>query len=175
VLVNKVADKSPAERAAVREGDVLLTLNGHDLYDVDTLKFRLATLSAGDVVNIGLWRDRSEKTLTVTLAKLAEIPARDEMVLSGEQPLTGLRVMNINPAVAEEFNLGEESGGVIVTGVVDNSFVARFGLQAGDRVLSINGEKVVSVKQLQKLLLSKETRWAIAVQRGQQMLQIRIN
>lgn len=175
VLVNKVTAKSPADRADIREGDVLLSLNGHELHDVDTLKFRLATLSAGDVVDIRLWRNRSEKNIRVTLEKLAEIPARDETVLSGDQPLTGLRVMNINPAVAEEFNLSEESRGVIVTGVVDGSFAARFGLRAADRVLSVNGEAVTSVKQLQKLLQKNTTRWLIAVQRGAQTMQIRIN
>ena len=175
VLVNKVTAKSPADRADIREGDVLLSLNGHELHDVDTLKFRLATLSAGDDVKIRVLRAHEAQTIQVSLAKLPEIPPRDETVLEGNQPLTGLRVININPAVAEEFNLGEESVGVMVTGVVDNSFVARFGLQTGDRVLSINGEKVISVKQLQKLLRSKATRWLIAVQRAQQVLQIRIN
>jgi serine protease Do len=175
VLVNKVSPKSPAGYVDIREGDVLLSLNGHVLHDVDTLKFRLATLSAGDVVKIHVLRARTAQTIQVALAKLPEMPPRDETVLEGDQPLTGLRVININPAVAEEFNLGEESVGVIVTGVVDNSFVARFGLRMGDRVLSINSEKVVSVKQLQKLLRSKARRWVIAVQRGQQVLQIRIN
>ncbi|MFH1158963.1 MAG: DegQ family serine endoprotease [Pseudomonadota bacterium] len=171
-LVNHVRSSGPADKAGIKTGDVILSINGKDVQDPEALKFRLATVPIGSPIKLQVLRAGKIFEATMTAAAPPEDPPRDETLLKGANPLSGAVVVNISPALIEEVgSLPQDSGVVILRAEGGNA--ARLGLGKGDILLSVNGEKVVSVDQLQKLLKSGGVRqWRIQVQRGGQVMNL---
>jgi serine protease Do len=147
LVVKEVFAKGPGESAGLRRNDVIVALRGQPVDDEASLRFRLATLSVGDTVSIGIIRGGKELTLDVPLQAPPEDPPRDRTVLDGRQPLSGATVVNLSPAVAEELGLIEWRPGIAVVQVQPGSYAARF-IRAGDMVVSVNGKEVKTVADL---------------------------
>ena len=92
-----------------------------------------------------------------------EEPARDESDLDGRQPLAGATVVNLSPAVADEFGLSVLASGVIVTAVAPGSAARRFGFRPLDKLEAVNGRPVTSVAQLRALLSTPAPQWMLSV------------
>ena len=173
-LINYVRSSGPADMAGIKRGDVILSINGMDVSDPEALKFRLATVSIGSPILLKVWRDKKPFEVTIIAAPPPEDPPREETLIKGANPLSGAVVVNISPALIEEIGqLSQESGVVILR--VEGGKAASLGLGKGDILLSINGEKVISVDQLRKLLKSNNIRrWQIQIQRGSRMMKLTI-
>src|SRR5262249_12262724 len=102
VIVRVVAAEGPAVRAGIKVGDVMLSINEQPVDDESALRCRLATQPVDATIKIRLWRKGHEETLDVKVVAPPEIPSRDRTQLTGRQPLTGVTVMNMSPAVADE-------------------------------------------------------------------------
>jgi S1-C subfamily serine protease len=87
--------------------------------------------------------------------------------------MQGARVANLTPALADEMQMDMMARGVVVTGVAGNSQAARFGFREGDIVRQINGERIASVAQLRRALTGSDE-WQMAIQRGDQVLQLAV-
>jgi len=173
-LINRVHPKGPATKAGIQPGDVILAINGKEVQDPEALKFRLATVPLGDMVTLQVWR--GGKTIDVTMKAVAppEEPRRDETLIKGPNPMAGATVVNISPALIEEFGqLPQESGVVILNAGGGNA--ATLGLQRGDIILTVNGKKISSVDQLQSVLNVSGRQWQVQFQRGGQVLNLTIN
>jgi Do/DeqQ family serine protease len=170
VLVKDVTAGSPAARAGIRIGDVILAVDGHKVEDPEALRFRVATLTLDQSAQLTLWRrgERHEASLAVTAPP--ETPPRDLTALSGRQPLSGASVANLNPAFADELNLDTTERGVIVTALRDGSIAARLGIERGDILVSLNKQPIDSVAQLRQLLAATPAPWVLTVKRGDQLL-----
>ena len=174
-LVNHVYPNSPAAKAGIKTGDVVLAINGKEVQDPEALKFRLATMAVGSPIQLQVFR--AGKTLDVSMTAVAppEDPSRDETAIKGANPLSGAVVANISPALIEDVGQLALESGVVVIGVQGGT-AARLGLGKGDILLSINGEKVASVKQLQKLLKADNlTHWQVQFQRGSRVMNLTIS
>ncbi len=77
----------------------------------------------------------------VTLVAPVEDPPRDARKLAGHHPLSGAKVANLSPAVAQELGLDEEGTGVVVLEVEAQTPAQRLGVQRGDIIVGINNEK----------------------------------
>ncbi len=172
VIVTSVQADSPAAKAGLRDGDILLTLDGKALQDAEGLRFRLATLPPTARIAVDVYRDGRRLTLPLALVPPPDVPARNATVLQGEHPLQGATVININPAVIEETNIPPESRGVMISEVSPRSLARRFGLQREDIIVSVNGVDVANVAALLPVLQQPSPRWALQVQRGEQRLQL---
>jgi serine protease Do len=172
-LVSQVTPGSPADKAGLRQGDVILSVDGKEVQDAHAMKFRLATVPLGTPAKISVWRGGKEVDLTLTTAAPPEIPPRDETLLKGRNPLSGAVVVNISPAVQEEMGPLGQNKGVVVT-KADQGTAARLGLQQGDIILSVNGEKIDSVAELRDLLKTGGHGWRLQLMRGGQVLQMAI-
>lgn len=168
VLIEEVAAGSPAERAGIQTGDVVLEVNGRPVDDPQALTYRVTTLPMGGSVEMLVWRQGQERKVALPVRGAPEDPPRSLVELEGVQPLAGATVANLSPALADELGTERYYRGVVVTAVEQGSNADQIGLQRGDRILSVNGEDVSSSSGLRKQVGRRVQRWQIVVGRGDQ-------
>ena len=153
ILVRDVQEGTPAYDAGMRQGDVILTVDGEKLHGVDDLRLKIARTDPGTVVDVMVLRDGKEKRLTV---ELAEYPDDEQLAQAGgaparDEPL-GLTVEPITPDLERRFELGDTRGSVVVTVVAPGSPAMEKGIQPGDIVLAVNREDVHSLREFREAL-----------------------
>ena len=112
-LVASVVAKSPAARAGLRTGDLIVAVDGQTVDDANAFDYRFATKPLGGHAQIGIMRGGRETKLAVALETAPETP-RDETVIKSRSPLLGVKVANLSPALADELRLDSEAEGVVV-------------------------------------------------------------
>ncbi len=142
-LVAQAEPDSPALRAGLRSGDVILSLNGHDLADARDLSRQVGALKPGDTVSLRYLRDGHERSAEVRLAAQApEQTARAAQAATAPDDGTVAALgMQLAPA-SEVQGAGDE--GVVVVGVDPEGPAAARGLSGGDVILEVAGHKVAS-------------------------------
>ena len=141
-LVAGVTSDSPASRAGIRQGDVIVELNGTRIEDTRDLSRDVANLRAGERASFTVLRDGTKRTLTAAIEKRdTERLASNEQQEDTDSSL-GLTLMPINPAIRQQYELGSKVTGVAVTAVDPGSEAADKGLQPGDVIARINGSPV---------------------------------
>ncbi len=99
-------------------------------------------------------------------------PARDDVRnLSGNHPFDGARVSNILPSVADELNL-DETEGVVIVAVRSGGIAARLGFQPGDIILQVGDTKITDVVTLDKITREPQRIWRVAIKRGGRVMQL---
>jgi Do/DeqQ family serine protease len=176
VLVRAVHPKGPAAEAGVKEGDVILSLNGLPITNAEAFNFRIGTAQAGDTMPLMLYRNGAPLERNITFSLPPETTPRDVRVLSGKHPLAGVTVVNASPAVAAEMGLPIGLENAVIVQEVAQGLSARF-LRRGDILVSLNQQALRSTKQLAELLSKPTSQYAIVVERdGQrQTVQIGLN
>jgi S1-C subfamily serine protease len=112
---------------------------------------------------------------TIALVAAVEDPPRDMRDLGGHHPLTGCKVANLSPAVAQELGMDDDTRlGVVVLEVADKTPAARIGVKRGDLVLAVNNEKVKSVAQLAAALDAADGGWRLSLERDGKVFNIAI-
>ncbi len=173
-IISDIMPDSPAASAGLRDGDLVIAVNGHDVLDVASLRYRLATIPVGDTAHLTVMRHGKTLDLSAMLIAPPEKPARDEKVVPGRTPLSGATIANLNPALAEETGLPLRNGGVVVLDVENGSYAARFGFRPGDRLLEINGQAVKRVSAVLKSLRKSDKGWHIEIDRNGKKLQVNV-
>ncbi|ABA90318.1 periplasmic trypsin-like serine protease DegP [Syntrophotalea carbinolica DSM 2380] len=157
-LVTDVQKDSPAEKAGLLRGDILLALNGKELKTLGDLPKMVASLPVGKKAKLTLFREGRDKTVHITIgtqdkAQSSSKATKPAKVENAEKAL-GLSVLDITPEVASRYRLSVEQG-VLVTAVEPDG-PASEKIRAGDVLLEINGKAVVSTSQLRTLLTDIE-------------------
>ncbi len=145
-LVSSVVHDSPADRAGIKAGDVIVGYEGKEINNANDLPFLVASTPVGKTVSLQVLRDKSERRFPVTIETMAE----EEVVAStGEKGDLGLTVEQITPEVAE--NLGLKSAhGVVITAVAPNSLGDEAGLQPGDIIREIDRKPIRDLSDYRK-------------------------
>jgi Do/DeqQ family serine protease len=171
VLAADVWPAGPAARAGVARGDVIVSVAGKPVDDPNALNYAVATLPAGSDVALQVRKSGGgDRTISVHLEAPPNLPARDEQVISGANPLNGATVINLSPAAATDLGLDPFAGtGVIVT-AVGGGYAVSLGLQPGDFIRQINGTPVGTVAQLRAALATPSQTWAITIERNGQTI-----
>jgi len=175
VLVSALHKDGTAASAGVRVGDVILAINGHEIFDPGELAHRIATLPVGDSIAMRVWRRHKTIALKLQLTAAPEKPARNETLLSGEQPLSGAKVANMSPALAEELSADPFIDGVFVLEIGRGSPANRLGFRIGDFIRTVNGVETANVHDLAEVLKRKTDSWRVSVMRGGQTRDLVIN
>jgi Do/DeqQ family serine protease len=169
-LVSDLWPGGPGQKAGLKVGDVIVAVDGGQVDDPANLNFRVATKRPGEGVKLDVLRDGRRQTLT---AQVQAPPGgkADERLLQGEQPLSGVQVATLSPAVADELGLDPFSSGVMITRVSGRSYAAAAGFQQGDIVREVNGRKITTVDDLQTALSAGRGRgWRVTIDRGGQLI-----
>ena len=168
-LVASLTEGGPAAEAGVKRGDVILSIDGQPVEDPDAFGFRFATHSLGQSASVTVRRGSADVTLPIKLRTAPETPPRDLSKIEGLNPLSGVTLENLSPAVAEELSL-DASLGVVIADVDDGSTAGRAGFQKGDILVEVNGTKITSPHDAQRALADKARLWKIVINRGGQIL-----
>jgi serine protease Do len=157
----------------LRPGDLLLALDGREIGTAKEFIYRLATNSAGSRIVIRYRRRETEAEVRVLLAAAPETIPRAETRLDGDNPLSGLTVVNLSPAVSEELGLEEVKSGVAV---IDpgNGIGRRLGFRRGDVIVDINGQPINSVQILSAVLAEGADYWSLAISRNGRLLRLQV-
>ena len=167
VLVTALNDKGPAAEAGLKRGDVVLAIDGQGVDDPEGFGYRFALKGIGGATELTVIRGGKRQAVPVKLISPPETRPRDLVRLRGRSPLAGATAVNASPAVADEMQLDLSIDGVIVADVETNSVASRVGFQKGDVLLAINGERVSSSKDLERMTARGGTGpWEITINRG---------
>src|SRR5579871_6570871 len=176
VLVKSVYAGSPAAGAGLKQGDVVLSIDGVDVDDMQALNYRVATHRPGEVVHVRVAGGGGKtREISFALTLPPENPPRQLTAIAGRNPLTGAHVENLSPAVASYLQLDFSARGVVVVSTSENTPSGSYGFQAGDIIRSINGQEIHSVGELQRALESAEGRWDMVIQRGDQRMSLSVS
>jgi serine protease Do len=148
VLVAEIYGASPAEKAGLMIGDIILAIDGFPVDEPQALRYRIATRSVGGAVRLSIVRNRSQTQIAVSLTPPPLEPAANETRLSGLSPLAGAKVASLSPALAEDIGLDSAVSGVVVLEVSPGSTADRLGLKAGDIVRVLGDHRVRTVREL---------------------------
>jgi serine protease Do len=144
-LVAEPQSGSPADKAGIKSGDVIVSVNGEAVEDARNLARRISSLSPGTSVHLGIIRSGREDTLTLTLGELPrERQARADVEEHQEQTSTDVPRLGLSLAPAKNGNEG-----VVVTSVDPNGS-AGDRVKNGDVILDVNGKQVSSPADVRK-------------------------
>lgn len=145
-LVGDVAKGSPAEKAGIKRGDVILEFNGKKVEDVGNLRNMVAQSKLGSELPIRLMRGEKEYSVTVMIAELpkevAEATPGNSPEESGVEGLSGLNVMELTKEIARQLGLHRDEKGVVVVRVEPGSAAEEAGIKKGDVIQEIDRKKI---------------------------------
>jgi len=174
-LVANVHAKGPAAQAGLRAGDVVVSVDDKPVQNPQALQYRFVTKGIGGAVEIGVLRKGQKVKASIALLAPIEDPPRDVRDLLGQHPLTGCKVANLSPAVAQEVGVDDDTRrGVVIVEVKEKTPAARLGVKRGDIVVGLNNEKVKSVAELVSALEAADGGWRLSVERGGKVFNLAI-
>ncbi|MDR3510822.1 MAG: Do family serine endopeptidase [Caulobacteraceae bacterium] len=172
VLITDVYPDGPGARAGLKQGDLILSIDGQPVNDESTLNYRVVTRGPGDEVSLAVRRGNGATQTVRVRAAPPPGGAGEARTITGRNPLGGATVSSLTPAVAEEMGLDPFAAreGVLVT-KVGSGVAAGIGLQEGDIIRSVNGVTPHSVRELEATLAANTGgAWRLVIQRGGQTI-----
>ncbi|MDB5463680.1 MAG: serine protease [Phenylobacterium sp.] len=165
-LVADVWPNGAAQRAGLKQGDVVTSVDGGPVVDAAALNYAVANHRPGEAVRVGVHRAGGEQALTVQAEAAPATPARDERVIAGRNPFAGATVVNLSPAVAEEVGLDPFGrAGVLVLKTAAGP-AQQVGLQPGDIIRAVNGRDIKSVSDLTSAVVAPAPVWQFTIERN---------
>ena len=154
-LVSEPQAGSPAAKAGVKAGDVIVSLDGTSVKDARELSQKIGSANPGASVKLGVIRNGSEQTINITLAQLPE--QKQAAANTGQEEQSSARL---------GLTLGSGDNGVVVTGVDPDGPAAEHGIQTGDVITNVGGTSVATPTDVQKQLadLRKAGKHTVLVQ-----------
>ena len=145
--ITDVTDASPADKAGLKPGDVVIGVDGRTVNDNNDLSRYIASKAPGETVRLQVVRDGGEQTVAVTLGTFPEQgteEASDDQA-AGKAEL-GMTLRNLTPDIAERMEMPRTAKGVVVMDVEAGENAEDAGLQRGDVIVSVNGSPVDDIE-----------------------------
>jgi Do/DeqQ family serine protease len=170
LLVASVYPGTAADRAGLRQGDAILTVDGVAINDETSLSYTVGTHRAGDSLTIAYQRGGAVHSVKAAVEPPPAAPARDEQTLKGAHPFDGAVVLNLSPAVAIELGGNPFARGVLIS-QIKGGLSVNAGFRPGDVVREVNGRPIATVAELRAALAQSGGRWRIVIERGGQRIE----
>ncbi len=179
VLISDVLADSPAKRAKLERGDIVVEFDGRAVENPTQFRNLVAQTPIGKKVHVKLLRSGKERDLEVTIAEQPKTMAQSESPVdeSGETrsagAFAGMDVRELTPELARRFNLPRDGqGGVIVARIAEGSPAGEAGLQVGDLVTEINRKPITGLRDFQNVtgsLAAKDPALVLVVRNGRNL------
>ncbi len=153
VLVQKVEENSPAQKAGLKRYDLIVAINGREVKSASDLQMEIANSAPGDEISVTIFRGKDKQMLKV---KVSEAPdaAREQATEESRSLNLGMNLVKNTPALAREYEL-KTSKGLIVDNIQRGGHAAANGIRPGDVILAVNRTEVDSVEQFRRLLAGR--------------------
>ena len=158
VFVEQVASGGPSDKAGMKEGDVIASVNGKPIHDGNELINTVTSTPVGDALTISVLREGKHENLKVVVGDLAQIFPKefgnpnDELSKNGDATTVsfGMQIQNLTDRQRDTLGLKVKDG-VQVVSVESNSFAEDIGLQQGDIIVSINRHEVATKEDITRI------------------------
>ena len=165
-LVADIWPGGPADRAGLKSGDIILTVNGRPAADPAAVSFAVGAARPGESLALSVRRNEQVIKASLRPEPPPAKPARDEWFVDGRNPFQGATVVNVSPAVAEELGVDAFSSRGVMVINISRGFAMNAGLRPGDVVRRINGREIGTVADLRGALSVPSGNWAVTILRG---------
>jgi serine protease Do len=163
-LVSDVDAEGPGAKAGLKSGDVITKLDGREIDRSADLPARVATLKPGSTTHLEVWRGGKPVDIAVSLGELKDAAVVARADTGGGEGRLGVAVRPLRPEEAKQLGSIANGSGLVVE--ESSGAAAEAGIQAGDVILSFNGQPVQSADQLKALIAKSGGNAAVLVQRG---------
>ncbi|MGE5539967.1 MAG: DegQ family serine endoprotease [Gemmatimonas sp.] len=147
VLIDEVQPNSPAEKAELKQGDVITAYDKKPIKLPRDLAVAVADTPAGKSVPVTVWRDGHERTVNVAIQKQQESQTASANGDQADGPRVGMALAPLSPEARDALNLDATTKGVVVSRVTPGSPAAESGIRAGDVIVSVANASVTTPDQ----------------------------
>lgn len=166
VLVSGLSDNSPAQKAGIQAGDIILSFNKHQIDNTKNLSRLVAETEVGQKVETVVWRNKQQQSFMVEIEPMPAEPEKAPKAETKETAPTeedssedagflknlGIHVSEIDAYIMDKYHLSAGTKGVIVTEVYANSDAVNKGLRAGDVIVKIDKKDVFGLSDVQNYI-----------------------
>lgn len=150
-LIAEVIPGGPAEKAAIRKGDLVLAVNGQEVPDANALRNMVASMPIGQEARLTVWRDGKTQQMPVMIGSQEEM---NKLLGADIKASLGVEVRPLNAQERDKYGLDPDQGGLIITWLAPKGAFAQAGLEVNDLILEVNGQPVTDVAGLQSGIMS---------------------
>ncbi|MGB7844179.1 MAG: DegQ family serine endoprotease [Candidatus Acidiferrum sp.] len=151
-LVAEATPGSPAAKAGIERGDIILDLNGQPVNTPDDLSLRISEIAPGTTVHLKISRNGQTRDFSVGLDELSEKSEASATGEAGGAALQGVQVQNLTSAIANELGISTKITGVVISSVDPSSPAAAAHLESGDVIQEVNHKPVANVHEYDRAL-----------------------
>lgn len=182
-LVGQVQKGGPAEKSGVKSGDIIISVDGKAVSNINQLKNIVASIAPGKEIPLVVVREGQRRTIPVMIG---ELPSQPEESIKNQTPepsnqvesKIGVTLETLNAELASRLR-SEKTAGAVITSVAPGSLGAQASLRSRDIILNINGVDVTSASQANSLLtdkaLAKGVRLVVETQGMERFVLIKAN
>ena len=154
-VVSAITPDGPASHSELKQGDIILDVNGKPIDDANQLRLEIGLLAPGSTVRLGVLRGNTRQNVAV---KMGEFPSKEPRASLNNDgsggALQGVSVENLTPETARDMKLTPGTKGVVVSDVEPSSRAAEAGLRVGDVIEQVNRQPVKSVQDFDRAMAS---------------------
>jgi len=170
VLISEIYPSGPAAQAGLRAGDLVLSIDGREVFDEKGMKFIAATKAAGETVRADILRNGARRELSIRLAPPPGTSEADLKRVEGRNPFSGAVLAELSPALAEELGLDpfRYQSGMLVYQSPRGTMASRLGLRPGDIIREVNGSMIRTARDLEGAIGRSDAQgvWRLAIERN---------
>ena len=157
-LITGVEESSPASKAGLKRGDLIISVNGKKVQSASELKNTIGSFAPNRVVNVKYLRDKKIDVVNVTLTTL------DSKVVAGEFDYKGLKLVEITSAHKQQLNV--TINGILINSVDEKSEAYAIGIRKNDIIIQVENIEVTNLEEFKRVTDSKKKKRFFIYRRG---------
>ena len=171
VIIKSVESQSPAEKAGLKESDIIFSIEDKKVNSVDDYESAAKSLAAGDTMQARLWRNGKEKTIAVE-TKVFPLELAEELAFK----LLGIKIDDITKGVRRKYRIATREG-VVISKIKKKSYLAHIGAEPGDVIRQIDDYTIQNSEDFKKAIVKfrRKNSVVLLLQRGDQGYYITLN